>query len=641
MNNSAYICAIASSIYIFFAFYGLKLDAKAKLNRTYALICLNFAIWTFSTAFFCTADSPNDLMYWLRFSSFNWSNIPGAALFFALLLTEKPIAKKPWLPFVLFLPGLIFGYKSFTSTLVTCGFVHRLDGWQTLIPTYSPWYWGFEIYWCTFLACTIIIIAAWGFKSTRLREKKIARILTYTSLASLLSNLFIDTFLNVLSTFIYVPPSAFKIFPPSCCTGLFWIYGMFLTITKYRLLVLTPAVASDEIIAKMSDLVFLVNEKGTIIKVGPFAAGVLQYREKELLSEPITLVVDEIDDIFSPQAHTPNYTAFYENSFRMKTGERIPVALSVARINDPTGEQIGFVLIGHDLRETKQLENEICERILAQDELRTLNEELEEIVKQRTKALSEANEEKNRLLQEQIDILKQNEVYKNEFLSIISHELRTPLNFITGFCGLLEKEIAGPLNEEQHKYTDKIMHGADRMLGLVENLLDASSMASGHFQISPTEVVFPTLLEEVIKGYEPQAEKMQLELSSTISALPTIQADPQRIIQVLSNLIGNAIKFTNPGGKVDVKAFVEGSFIKTEVSDTGIGISEDDIPKIFEKFRQLNMSMTRTAGGSGLGLSISKSIVEAHGGTIGIESIVDKGSTFWFTLPLPSAPSHQ
>lgn len=625
MTITALISIVASTVFLFCAFYVLKLDRKARLNRVFALICFDFALWTFSTPFFCGAHTPAEAWFWLRFSAFNWSNIPGAALFFAFLLTERPFAKSHWCPVLLFSPGILFALKALTGTLTIRGFVPHPDGLQALIPVHSPWYWAFQAYYGLFIVASILLIAVWGLRSPHPREQKQSCVIALTTLASFCWILFSDTFLNLLSTVVFIPPRVFGYFPPSSSGGLLWVFGILYSILRHRLLVLTPAIAAGKILEKMSDLVFLLDEKNMIIQVGPFAANLLQYRPEELLGSPISLVLAAPTALDSPE--TPG-------AFRKRDGECIPVLLSLSEMNDDWGEPLGRVLIGRDLRETRQLEREILERRQAEEKLKSLNENLEQIVQARTRELEEANAQKHRIQQEQIELLKQSERHKDEFLSVISHELRTPLNYITGFGSLLEDESVGPLNAEQHNCSRKILLGAGRMLTLVENLLDASRMSAGQFKVVPTDATFGDLVEEVLNTFVPQAQEAQVELSAELDALPPVFLDPQRIIQVLSNLVGNSLKFTPPGGRITVRAFSVGDTLRTEVSDTGLGIAEEDIPKLFQRFRQLDMSATRAAEGTGLGLVITKSIVEAHGGEIGVESEIGKGTTFWFSLPL-------
>jgi|GEM_PF-2204584 PAS domain S-box len=229
--------------------------------------------------------------------------------------------------------------------------------------------------------------------------------------------------------------------------------------------------------------------------------------------------------------------------------------------------------------------------------------------------------------------------YKDEFLSVISHELRTPLNFITGFASILDDEVAGPLNETQHEYLAKILSGSDRMLSLVNNLLDMSRLQAGKLSLLLEPTDYEPLVEEVVQTLKPLADDRSVALHTEIVADRMLAIDPQRIVQVLTNLVDNAIKFSPKGSQVRIRAFVQGKSapeLVTQVIDKGEGISAEDLPRLFQRFQQADMSSTRKAGGTGLGLSIAKALVEAHGGTIGVQSEPGKGSTFWFALPLNS-----
>jgi signal transduction histidine kinase len=234
---------------------------------------------------------------------------------------------------------------------------------------------------------------------------------------------------------------------------------------------------------------------------------------------------------------------------------------------------------------------------------------------------------------ERITQLQQQDRYKDEFISVISHELRTPLNFIMGFASLLEDEVPGPLTEHQRQHVGKILHGADRMLLLVDDLLDFARIQAGSFSLSPEPTAFDMLVEDTVSTVRPLAEQKGLVLDTTVERGVVSTGDVQRVTQVLTNLLSNAIKFTDRGGHVSVRAFVEGDWVVTEVADTGVGIASEDLPKLFQRFRQLDMSATRKAGGTGLGLSITKALVEAHGGQVGVASEPEKGSVFSFRLP--------
>jgi PAS domain S-box-containing protein len=242
--------------------------------------------------------------------------------------------------------------------------------------------------------------------------------------------------------------------------------------------------------------------------------------------------------------------------------------------------------------------------------------------------------ERERLQASTIKALEQADRAKNEFVSVISHELRTPLNFITGFASTLEDEVQGPLNEAQRAAVGKILAGSERMLLLVDDLLDFARMQAGTFHLSLAPTDFRPLVEEVATTMRLLADRKDLALELEITGDFAPCADGHRIIQVLSNLVSNAIKFTDAGA-ITVRVEAKDGALLTSVRDTGCGIAESDLPRLFQRFSQLDMSATRKVGGTGLGLAISKAIVEAHGGTIGVESEPGVGSTFWFSLPLP------
>jgi PAS domain S-box-containing protein len=240
--------------------------------------------------------------------------------------------------------------------------------------------------------------------------------------------------------------------------------------------------------------------------------------------------------------------------------------------------------------------------------------------------------EREKLQETHIEALREADRHKDEFLSVISHELRTPLNFIMGFASTLEDEVQGPLNERQHAAVAKILSGSERMVGLVDDLLDVARMQAGSFMLlcEPTPVA--PIVEDVLASLQPLAAAKGLTLAAEVAA-PPATLDPQRVAQVLTNLVANAIKFTDEGG-VRVRAEAAGDRLTVAVEDTGCGIDPADQPRLFRRFQQLDMTNTRKAGGTGLGLAISKALVEAHGGTIGVESRLGEGATFHFTLPL-------
>ncbi|MDB5101048.1 MAG: ATP-binding region ATPase domain protein [Cyanobacteria bacterium RYN_339] len=231
-------------------------------------------------------------------------------------------------------------------------------------------------------------------------------------------------------------------------------------------------------------------------------------------------------------------------------------------------------------------------------------------------------------------LLQEGDRYKDEFLDVVSHELRTPLNFIMGFASVLVDGVQGPLNDDQRSSLEKILEGTERMLALVNDLLDMAKIQAGKFELDCHPVHYAGLVKQVLADLAVTAESKGVTLIAQVDPDLRPNLDGQRIRQTLYNLVGNGIKFTPAGGTVRVTAAVEGDSLVTRVKDSGIGVSPENLPKLFRRFKQLDMSKTRAAGGTGLGLYITKTLVEGHGGTVGAESDPGDGSTFWFALPL-------
>lgn len=222
---------------------------------------------------------------------------------------------------------------------------------------------------------------------------------------------------------------------------------------------------------------------------------------------------------------------------------------------------------------------------------------------------------------------------KDEFLSVTSHELRTPLGFIKGFAGLLEAQMAGPLEEEQRRYAGHIVSNADRMLALVKDLLDLATIRAGKLNIHRSPEPLHQIVAEAVAEAVPAAQAKGLRLQMTQTEVAITWVDPMRVHQILTNLLGNAIKFTPPGGAIQVRLEAEGGGWHLAVQDSGPGVPPEAQGKLFQRFSQVDMADTRLAGGSGLGLYICKALVEAHGGHIGLSSPPEGGACFWVKLP--------
>jgi len=234
--------------------------------------------------------------------------------------------------------------------------------------------------------------------------------------------------------------------------------------------------------------------------------------------------------------------------------------------------------------------------------------------------------------------MRELEKLKSQFLANMSHELRTPLNSIIGFSRVILKGIDGPVTDLQQQDLTAIYNSGQHLLGLINDILDLSKIEAGKMELTFDEVDIEKLIKSVMSTVMGLVKDKPVRLEEEIEAeLPPVKADPMRVRQILINLFSNAAKFTDEG-TIKVTAKTEENHLRISVKDSGPGISEEDQEKLFQAFSQVDASATRATGGSGLGLSISKELVNMHGGEIGLHSEVGKGSEFYFTLLFYNTP---
>ena len=302
-----------------------------------------------------------------------------------------------------------------------------------------------------------------------------------------------------------------------------------------------------------------------------------------------------------------------------------PLAVEVVsgKIRNERGEPIAIVSVLHDL--TQQVENE---RLY--DALKRLNSELEGRIAAATSDLAQQNE---RLLWQSEELAKANKL-KTDFLASVSHELRTPLNAVIGYSALLLDGIAGELSEAQRDYITRSRAAAHHLLSLINDILDLSRIEAGKMPVNVERIVLEDLINEVAEQVEPMMTSKHLAFRKVIAAhCPPLQTDKTKLKQILLNLLSNAVKFTNRGS-IRLQVDREPDAVVLRVADTGVGIRPDEIDAIWEDFRQLDQSRTRSYGGTGLGLSIARRLTQQLGGQVRVESTLGVGTTFIVRLPL-------
>jgi signal transduction histidine kinase len=223
---------------------------------------------------------------------------------------------------------------------------------------------------------------------------------------------------------------------------------------------------------------------------------------------------------------------------------------------------------------------------------------------------------------------------KSEFLANMSHELRTPLNAIIGFADLIQSRMFGPISERYREYAANILTSGNHLLALINEVLDLSKLEAGQLELYEEEVELLDIVRTAVRFVEPQASKSDLRLSHRVDdSVRFIRADERRMRQALTNLLSNAVKFTAPGGSVEVVCDPSADGLSITVADTGVGMAAAEIPKALEPFRQIDSRISRLHEGTGLGLPLTKHLVELHGGTLTIESEVNVGTKVTILLP--------
>jgi len=344
-----------------------------------------------------------------------------------------------------------------------------------------------------------------------------------------------------------------------------------------------------------------LDETGNLIAINQTELNWLGYTREELLGKPIAaILVSKGMELYQenfPKLKEQGRLNGLELEIRRKDGTVIPTLLNAFAVYDEAGRFIVSRSTLTDITKRKQVEN----------------------------AFKKANERLEHALR-----------IKDEFLANMSHELRTPLNSILGFSEMMLSGDFGELNERQRKYTANIESSGNHLLGLINDLLDLSKIEAGMLEIYPEQTNIDEVCHASLAFVKQLAAKKNIHLSYRKELeFPFILADQRRLKQILVNLLSNAVKFTPEHGSVTLRVFMdaEKKFMNFSVQDTGIGIAEKDIPKLFMPFTQLDNSLARQYEGTGLGLSLVQELTELHNGRIHVQSMVGAGSTFTVSIP--------
>ena len=412
----------------------------------------------------------------------------------------------------------------------------------------------------------------------------------------------------------------------------------------------------DALLNLSGDGVYFFGEDGGFLEVNPAYCNLLGYSREELL----TLSIHDVETNISPEAFfrrieasRASGAARFETSLRRKDGYMLDVEISTTHIKvKDTSLFLSIVrdLTWHRVKEAEKarivaleqsVQGKLEETLAAHAAVSRNNVRLREQIFESNHYVEEIVRERTRDLKEAMSLAKIASDSKSRFLAGMSHELRTPMNAIIGFSDVLAEEYVGPLNDKQREYVGDILDSAKHLLLLIDDILDVSRIESGRMTMEPEMVRLSGLLEDSLIMVREKVGKhaiaIHIEMEAQTSDIEIV-ADPQKLKQVLFNLISNAVKFTPDSGCVVIKtgfADTDSKTIQIIVEDSGIGIAPEYLEKIFENFFQVQGGILDKTQGAGLGLSLVRQLVVMHGGRVWAESSgIGNGSRFVVELPM-------
>ncbi|MCE5299804.1 MAG: PAS domain S-box protein [Spirochaetia bacterium] len=590
-------------------FVVLWFNKKNPLNIITACMFFCFALWTAGMLL------TNDLQMGMdraktvfRVTSIGWLLFPAFMLSFAVIFAEKrSVYRSVYFPATLAIISALF-VALYEYGLLMGPIRPEMFGWFETWQN-NVWVYLFYLYYITACVLSLLLFFESASKSKHVYKKKTSVVLFATLSLCLLTGTINEIVMPRLNVIVDIT----NIFV------LIWALGIFYALVKYRFMSITPKSITDDIIAQMAESLIILDDSFTVVFANRAAFAMSGYTEGELKNMPFANLAHSIGAPtgWMKQLLVEGLIKNSEMELRDKTGKSIPILLTASLITDE-GDIKGSICIINDITERKVYEQK---------------------------------------LKNDIEKMKELDRLKDDFLSIVSHELRTPITAIRGYLSFFLNGAFGAMSPEQKDVMERVRSNTDRLLTLINNLLDMSKIEAGFLTIEFSNINIVRVVEESMNEILLLAQNngISLYFKNKPAGEILLEADRERIKQVMLNLLSNAIKFSGPNTEVVVSivenyvmdrakaetiydstgnAVREGNYVMICVKDEGVGLNEEQKKKIFGRFYQAERADNRKHSGTGIGLYISRKIVEAHGGFFVIESQgLDKGTAFSFYLP--------
>ncbi|MFH1386487.1 MAG: ATP-binding protein [bacterium] len=602
------------------AFFVLSKNPRQLLNRLFFACALAVAFFDLATALSITGATPFISLIYNNFSNLFWLMFIVFMIHFSVVYSESdtPRIKYLFLPLV-YVSALIFSLLSFRSN------------WFYLVPEMSHWghvakfgpaYLQYSLY-SAALALTALFFLFLGYRNKKnYREKQQG----FTILAGM-----IGVFLLGFTSDVTLPLFGFylqSLVPlASSIFVLIFTYAM----VRHGLLTVTPSFLAEDVLSVMPDIVVFTDLGHKIVWVNNSFCGTLGYARENIIGKACEIFHDNKQEHakLHLDVEKQGKISLAKVSLVLKDGQKVPASLEAIIVKDRYGDAVGSLFIYHiTTREqelTFQREKTIAE--LTKNKQRMLS-----ILEDTTTARDEAKQKAVELAKA-LEGLKELDRLKTDFIATVSHELRTPLTTIKEGINLIADKILGPVNEKQEKMLASIRANISRLTRMIMELLDISRIEAGKIALKKEPFDLTAAAAQIVAELKPQAEEKQLELRVNFPPQAVnIIGDKDKVIQILVNLVANALKFT-PAGFVEVSIVERENEVECAVADSGVGISKENMPKLFQKFIQFDRTPGMGEKGTGLGLAIVKGLVNVHHGKVRVESELGKGTRVIFTLP--------